>query len=234
MNSLPDIARSIDHTLLSACATAGDVREMCVQAGRFGFFSVCVPPRYVQTAKDVLADEGFQGNAYTVRISTVIGFPLGFSSSRVKIYEAMNALCSGADELDIVINLGNCKTGKWGAVREEIENLVAATPDAVHKIIIETCYLTDSEKLKASECAVQAGAEFIKTSTGFGSGGAVLEDVRLIRKVTDGKAGIKASGGIRTLEQAVSFIQAGASRIGTSSGPAILDELQHLDKSLKS
>ncbi|HDK41254.1 MAG TPA: deoxyribose-phosphate aldolase, partial [Nitrospirae bacterium] len=145
---------------------------------------------------------------------------------RVKIYEAMEAVILGADELDMVINTGNACAGKWDAVRKEISDLVTATPDTVHKIIIETCYLRDEDIIKASIAAMEAGAEFIKTSSGFAPAGAVVGDVGMIKQATKGKIGLKAAGGIKTLSNVLSFVEAGATRIGTSSGTSIMKEVR--------
>lgn len=214
-----DIPKLIDHSLLRPDATEADIMRLCDEARRYGFFAVCVHPYYTGMAKEAL----FKTH---VKIAAVIGFPLGMTISNVKIYEAMQAVLNGADELDIVINTGLAKSGDWEAVKKEISDIITATPEATHKIIIETCYLTDDEKKKACEAAVAAGAEFIKTSTGFGPSGASIRDIHLIKALTKGKAGIKAAGGIKTLAQVKAFIEAGATRIGTSSGVAIMKETQ--------
>ena len=159
-----------------------------------------------------------------IKISTVTGFPLGTTLTQVKIYEAIESVINGADELDIVINIGSAKSDHWESVEKEIADIVTATPEAVHKIIIETCYLTDDEKKKASLTVMDAGAEFVKTSTGFGPTGAEVRDVAMIKSVTKGKIGIKAAGGIKTLKDVTAFIDAGATRIGTSSGVKIIKE----------
>jgi deoxyribose-phosphate aldolase len=159
-----------------------------------------------------------------VKLTTVIGFPLGMTLTRVKIYEAMEAVLLSADELDIVINLGAVKANNWGVVKKEISDLITATPEVTHKIIIETYYLTDDEKIKASLTAMEAGAEFVKTSTGFAPAGAVMGDIAIIKAATKGKIGIKAAGGIKTLKDVLSFVKAGATRIGTSSGVDIMKD----------
>jgi len=214
-----NVPKLIDHTLLRPDATPADVLHLCDEAKKYGFFAVCVHPCFTGMTKEAL--KGTQ-----VRIATVIGFPHGMTLPGVKIYEAMQAVLKGADELDIVINTGLAKSGDWKAVAKEISDIVTATPAVLHKIIIETCYLTDDEKQKACEAAIEAGAAFIKTSTGFGPSGAVIRDVELIKAVTKGKVGVKAAGGIKTLAQVKSFIEAGATRIGTSSGVAIMKEAQ--------
>jgi deoxyribose-phosphate aldolase len=212
-----NINNLIDHTLLRPDASELDIENLCNNAEIHGFYSVCIQPAFIRKAKQTLSQSH-------VKISTVIGFPTGMTLSRVKIYEAMEAVLNGADELDIVVNIGFIKSGKWNSVAEEISDILTATPGAVHKIIIETCYLSDAEKSKASEIAMDRGAEFIKTSTGFGPAGASVKDVKLIRSVTKGKIGIKAAGGVRTLKDAMAHIDAGATRIGTSSGVEIMKE----------
>ena len=214
-----NISRLIDHTLLRPDATEADILKLCEEAEKYAFFAVCVHPYYAAIAKEAL----FKSH---VKIATVIGFPHGMTFCEVKTYEAIQAVLKGADELDIVINTGLAKSGSWEAVEKEISDVVTATPGVLHKIIIETCYLTDDEKKKACEAAIKAGAEYIKTSTGFGPSGAVIRDIELIKSLTKGKVGIKAAGGIKTLAEARAFIEAGATRIGTSSGVAIMKEAQ--------
>lgn len=160
-----------------------------------------------------------------LKVTTVIGFPLGTSSTEEKIDEAVEAVKDGADELDIVMNQGFAKAGEWDALQKEISDIIAATPDVIHKVIIEACNLTDDEKKRAAAAVMDAGAEFVKTSTGFASGGATVADVELIHSVTEGKIGIKAAGGIKTLEDVIVLVEAGATRIGTSSGVAIVKEV---------
>jgi len=213
------IARSIDHTLLRSDATYGDIENLCKEALDFGFHSVCINPCFIKIAKEVLKDSELQ-------LTTVIGFPLGATLTDVKVYEAMNGVHLGADELDIVVNIGALKSGDWKTVRIDLSDVIMATRGLIHKAIIETCYLNEDEKKKAVMTALDAGAEFIKTSTGLGPKGAEIEDVRLIKSLVGDKAGIKAAGGIRTLKQVVDFIEAGATRIGTSSGVGIMRELQ--------
>lgn len=218
------IAKTIDHSLLKPDATESDIVKLCEEAGQYGFHSVCVHPHFIIRARDML----FKTH---VKIATVIGFPLGMSLPEVKIYEAVQSVLKGADELDIVMNIGSAKSNHWESVEKEIADIVTATPEAVHKIIIETCYLTDDEKKKACSTVVNAGAAFVKTSTGFGPAGATIKDVQLIKSVTKGKAGIKASGGIKTLADVTAFIEAGATRIGTSSGVAIMKEVTAQNRS---
>jgi deoxyribose-phosphate aldolase len=216
------IAGAIDHTLLSSDATYGDIDNLCKEALDFGFHSVCINPSFVKRSKDLLNDSA-------VKVTTVIGFPLGADLTDVKVYEAMNGALLGADELDIVINISALKSGDWKTVRKDLSDVIMATRGLIHKAIIETCYLNEDEKKKAVMIALDAGAEFIKTSTGFGPKGAEREDVRLIKSLVGDGAGIKAAGGIRTLKQVVDFIEAGATRIGTSSGVGIMREIQEGD-----
>lgn len=215
------ISRFIDHSLLRPEITEDNIVQLCDEAKKHDFFAVCVHPFFIKTAREFLCNT-------QIKIATVIAFPQGMSFSGVKIYEAIEAMLNGADELDVVMNVSLAKSNKWGALEKELSDVITATPGVVHKIIIETCYLTDEEKRKASIAAVNAGAEFIKTSTGFGPGGAMVGDVELIRSVTGGKTGIKAAGGIKTLKDMMALIHAGATRIGTSSGVAILKEAEKL------
>ncbi len=213
-----DIAKLIDHTLLRPDATEADIVQLCEEAGEYGFFSVCLHPCFIETARDVL----FKTH---VKIATVIGFPMGMNLSKIKTYEAMEAVNKGADELDIVINIGMAKLNYWEGIEREISDIVTATSGAIHKVIIEACYLTDNEIRKACEAIINSGANYIKTSTGFGPSGAVVRDVELINSVTKGRVGIKAAGGIKTLQGVIEFVNAGATRIGTSSGVEIMKKL---------
>ena len=212
-----DISKLIDHSNLRPDALEQDIVALCDEAVKFDFHSVCIHPSFARKAREIL----FKTH---IKIAVVIGFPLGMTLSQVKIYEAMEAALSGGDELDLVINIGQAKSGKWRTVEKEISDIITATPELVHKIIIEACYLTEDEKKSACKTVMNAGAAYIKTSTGFGPGGAVIEDVELIKSVTGGRIGIKAAGGIKTLSEAKAFIEAGASRIGTSSGVDIVKE----------
>jgi len=212
-----NIAGLIDHSLLRADATVEDIKRLCDEAKRFGFCSVCVNPFFVPLAKDMLSGSG-------VKVTTVVGFPLGMTLTKVKVYEAIEAVLSGADEIDLVMNIGMAKSGWWDPVRKDISDVVSATKGAIHKVIIETCYLDREEKIRASEIVLASGAEFVKTSTGFGPGGATEDDVRLIKGVVKDGCGIKASGGIKTLSHVKGLLEAGATRIGTSAGVAIMEE----------
>ncbi len=210
-----DIAGIIDQSLLRPDATVDDLRRVCNEARQYGFFSLCINPYYVPFAKEMLSGS-------PVRITTVIGFPHGIILTRVKVYEAIESLLYGADELDVVMNIGMAKSGRWDMVRKDISDVIAATKGAIHKIIIETCFLSREEKIKASEIVLSTGAEFIKTSTGYGSAGATVDDIKLIKSVVKGACRIKASGGIKTLTQVREMISAGANRIGTSRGVEIV------------
>lgn len=204
-----EIARIIDYSLLRPEATIEDIKRLCEEAKRYGVYSVCINPSYIEIAKDALKESN-------VKISATIGFPLGMTLPQVKVYEAIEASLRGADELDIVINIGMALSGKWDYVRKELTDIVYATKGKIHKIIIETCLLSRSEKIKAAEAVILSGAEFIKTSTGFSKAGATVEDVRLLKSIAGDSCKIKAAGGIKTLRQATEMIEAGASRIGTS------------------
>lgn len=213
-----DVAALIDHTLLRPDASYADIPALCGEARLFGFHSVCVNPSFIRMAKELL-------KASNVKMTTVIGFPLGMTLTEVKVFEAMHARLLGADEIDIVINIGALKSGDWATVRKDISDVIMATKGIVHKTIIETCLLNDDEKKKVVEIALEAGSEFIKTSTGFGPLGARVRDIRLIKSIVRDAAGIKAAGGIRTLKQVLSMLKAGATRIGTSAGVRIVREI---------
>ncbi len=213
------LAKTIDHTLLKAVGTAAQIRELCAEARTFGFASVCVNPVWVALCAQELAGS-------EVLVCTVIGFPLGANRPETKAAEARLAVSQGADEVDMVANLGAAKAGDWQAVEEDIRGVVNAAGDALVKVIIETCYLTDDEKVKACETAARAGARFVKTSTGFGSGGATVADIRLMRQTVGDQLQVKASGGVRTCQDALALLEAGADRIGASSGIAIVNDLK--------
>lgn len=218
MFSLQEVAQSIDHTLLKPDSTEKQVIELCREARDFGFKAVCVLPCYVSVAVNTLKESG-------IAVATVIGFPLGAHLPEVKAYEAKLAFSQGAAEVDMVINVGALKEKKMSYIYDDIRAVVSearAYPGKVVKVIIETALLSREEKLLACQAAVEAGADFVKTSTGFGGGGATVEDVQLMAEAVGGKAKVKASGGIRTWEQAQALMKAGARRLGTSSGPAIL------------
>ncbi len=212
-----NIARYIDHTNLKAYASREDIIKLCEEAKKYGFYAVCVNPYRVKVAKEALKGTG-------IKVASVIGFPLGATPTEVKVFEAEKAIEAGADELDMVMNIGALKDGDLEYVKKDIASVVetAHNRGVLVKVIIETCYLTEEEKVTACKLAMDAGADFVKTSTGFGTGGATVEDVRLMKSVVGDRLGVKAAGGIRTYEQAVAMIDAGASRIGTSSGVKIV------------
>lgn len=210
------IANMIDHTILKAFATTEDVKAICKEARENNFFSVCINPTHIELVKKEL--EGSN-----VKVCTVIGFPLGANTPQVKAFETKDAIAKGADEVDMVINIGALKDKNYDLVLSDIKSVVdAADKKALVKVIIETCYLTDDEKNIACELAVKAGTDFVKTSTGFGTGGSTPEDIKLMRDVVGPNIGVKASGGVRNLKDAEAVINAGASRIGASASVAIV------------
>ncbi|MCQ2748967.1 MAG: deoxyribose-phosphate aldolase [Clostridia bacterium] len=210
-----ELNKYIDHTILKAFATEDDVRKICNEAIEYDFASVCINPCHVKLAAQLLG-------LSDVKVCTVIGFPLGANSSDVKAYEAKKAIEEGADEVDMVINVGKAKQGDWDFVRDDIRKVREAAKDKLLKVIVETCYLTDEEIFKACIMAKEAEADFVKTSTGFGTGGATVEHVKLMRDAVGETMGVKASGGVRTKEDALKMIEAGATRIGTSNGKDII------------
>ena len=205
----------IDHTLLKQDASPEQIVQLCEEAKEFDFMSVCVNPAYVPLAAKCL--EGSD-----VKVCTVIGFPLGMNLTKTKVEEAELCIKEGADEIDMVINVGMLKAGHDDYVEEEIRLLKAVAGSKVLKVIIETCLLTDEEKVRACEASKRAGADFVKTSTGFSTGGATVHDVALMRKTVGPDMGVKASGGVRTHEDLLAMVEAGASRIGTSNGTKII------------
>ena len=201
----------IDHTILKATASGTDVQKLCEEAIEHEFYSVCVNGCYVVDAKHLL-----QGT--DVKIAAVVGFPLGAMTTAAKIFEAKEAVENGASEIDMVINVAKLKDGEFEYVENEIRQIKEDIGDNVLKVIIETCYLTDEEKVKACELSLVAKADFVKTSTGFGTGGATYEDVKLMKSVVGDNAKVKASGGVRDKETAQKYVELGAERLGTSSG----------------
>ena len=210
-----DIARIIDHTLLAPEATPEMVERLCREAVEHEFYSVCIAPAFVSLASDSLAGSG-------VRICTVAGFPAGMNEPEVKAYETDLAIRRGADEVDVVMNIGAAKAGNWGQVADDVESVVGSAAGRPVKVILETCLLTDKEKQRACEACVAAGAGFVKTSTGFSHGGATEADVRLLRAAVGPDVGVKASGGIRDYDTACTMIEAGATRLGASSSLKII------------
>lgn len=214
------IAKYIDHTLLKADATAAEVEKLCQEAREYDFKTVCLNPVWVEYAKELL--EGTD-----VGITTVIGFPLGANTPEIKVAEAKQAVENGAADVDMVINIGALKNEDYDTVLNDIKAVVdEVAGKAIVKVIIETSLLTKAEKVRASELAKEAGADFVKTSTGFSTGGATVEDVQLMRATVGPNMGVKASGGVRSYEDAIAMIEAGATRIGASSGIAIVEGVE--------
>lgn len=208
----------IDHTLLKADASEKDIKKLCKEAKEYEFFSVCVNPCFVKSARKYLKGSD-------VKVCTVIGFPLGANTTKTKLFEAKRAVAEGADEIDVVFNISKFKDRKYNYVSKELSKIVDLCKKKVLvKVIIETCYLTKEEILEACKLVYECGVDYVKTSTGYGKDGANLDDVRMMREVCKNKLKIKASGGIKTLKQVEDFILAGAERIGTSSGVAIMNE----------
>ena len=209
------IASMIDHTLLKPEATPAQVEKLCAEAAEYHFASVCVNPVYIPLAARLLDGTG-------VKVCCVVGFPLGAIAPEQKAAEAASCAAMGAEELDMVIHVGAAKAGDWALVQRDIEGVVKAAAGHTVKVIIETCLLTDEEKVKACEAAKAAGADFVKTSTGFSTGGATTHDIALMRKTVGPEMGVKASGGIRDYATAMAMIEAGANRIGASAGIEIV------------
>ena len=212
---MENIASYIDHTMLKADADENTIRRYCREAREQGFRSVCV-----NSYRTALVHEELEGS--NVLTCTVVGFPLGAMSMEAKAFEAKKAVMDGASEIDMVINIGALKDKDYDTVRNDIKGVVEASKPAILKVIIETCLLTDEEKVKACELSVEAGAAFVKTSTGFSTGGATIDDIKLMRRTVGNRAQVKASGGIRTREDAEALISAGADRIGAGNGMLLL------------
>ena len=210
------LAKYIDHTLLKPQASQADIQKICDEAKQYHFASVCVNPSYI-----AFVAEQLKGTDVTP--CCVVGFPLGACTPAAKAFETADAVANGAKEVDMVINVGAIKSGDWALVQQDIAGVVAAAAGhAKVKVILETCLLTDEEKVQACKASVAAGADFVKTSTGFSTGGATVEDVRLMRQTVGPDIGVKASGGVRTYEDAIAMIEAGASRLGASAGAKIV------------
>ena len=212
---MQNINQLIDHTILKPEASIDDIRKLCIEAKEYNFYSVCVNSAYVNVAYNFLLHSD-------VKVCSVVGFPLGAMIKEAKAYEAKFAVDSGAEEIDMVINIGLLKSGKIDLFERDIKKVREACKASVLKVIIETCLLTDKEKILACQIAKEYGADFVKTSTGFSTGGATEHDIELMRKTVGDKMGVKASGGIKTYEDAIRMINAGANRLGTSSGIAIM------------
>jgi len=219
----PAIAALIDHTLLRPEATAADIRKICAEAREYGFASVCINPYWVSLVAAELAGSGVAGSS--VKVCTVVGFPLGANTTAIKTAETESAIRVGAQEIDMVLNIGELRGGNHEAVREDIRSVVTAAHrgGAIVKVILETALLDDAQKTIACNLAKIAGAEFVKTSTGFGPHGATVHDVALMRSVVGAEMGVKASGGIRTLEDLKGMVAAGATRIGASASVRIVE-----------
>ena len=215
-----NIAAMIDHTLLKPDASEAQIARICAEAREYSFASVCVNPGYVPQCAEALVGS-------PVKVCTVIGFPLGATTSASKAFEAREAVENGAGEVDMVVNIGKIKSGSWDYVKSDIQAVVdAVRGKALTKVIIETCLLTDEEKVRVCQLAKEAGADFVKTSTGFSTGGAKVEDIALMRKTVGPQMGVKASGGIHNAAEALALIEAGATRIGASAGIAIVNGIE--------
>ncbi|MDD6441471.1 MAG: deoxyribose-phosphate aldolase [bacterium] len=211
-----EILSHVDHTLLKAFATWEDIQKICEEAIEYGTASVCIPASYIRKVHDTYGEK--------INICTVVGFPLGYSTTTAKIAETQQALADGATEIDMVINIAEVKNGNYEYVTDEIRALKAVTGDKVLKVIIETCYLTEEEKIAMCKAVTKAGADYIKTSTGFGTGGATMEDILLFKEHIGPNVKMKAAGGIRSVADMEAFLNAGCDRIGTSSAIKLIKE----------
>ncbi|MFN8283009.1 MAG: deoxyribose-phosphate aldolase [Chitinophagales bacterium] len=220
---MKDLSKYIDHTLLKATVTEADIIQLCKEAIEYKFCAVCVNGCYVELCNTILKQS-------TVKIAAVIGFPLGAMDMLTKINEAKSAVITGASEIDMVMNIGFLKGKKYDLVESEIRKIKNAIGNNILKVIIETCYLTDEEKKTATQLCINAGADFVKTSTGFGTNGATIEDVVLMKSIAQNYIKIKASGGIRDYETALKYIEIGVERIGTSNGIHIISEQKDPDE----
>lgn len=210
-----EIIKKVDHTLLKAVSDWDSIRKICEDAIEYNTASVCIPPSYVKRAH-----ETYPG----LNVCTVIGFPLGYNTTAVKVFEAKDAIANGASEIDMVINIGDVKNGDWDLVLSEVKALREATEGYILKVIIETCYLTEEEKIRMCEIVTEAKADYIKTSTGFGTAGATIEDVKLFKEHIGPDVKIKAAGGMKTVEDVEAFAELGCSRLGTSSAMRLFKE----------
>ena len=214
-----EIAAMIDHTVLHAYATDEQIEKLCAEAKEYHFASVCVNPCHVARAAELLKGTG-------VKVATVVGFPLGTNTTETKAFETKDAVAKGADEIDMVLDVGAMKSKRYHDVQNQIHAVVQAAGGKLVKVIIETCYLTDEEKVIACKAAAEAGADYVKTSTGFGTGGATVKDVALMKKSIPAHMKVKASGGIHTYAEALAMVEAGASRLGASAGVAIVADAE--------
>ncbi|MDB1940419.1 deoxyribose-phosphate aldolase [Clostridium tertium] len=206
---IKDILKTVDHTLLLQTSTWDEIKVICDDGMKYGVASVCIPPSFVKRAKEYVGE--------ALKICTVIGFPNGYNTTEVKVFETRDAIQKGADEIDMVINIGMVKEKNYDYITNEIREIKEACEDKILKVIIETCLLTEEEKIVLCDCVTKAGADFIKTSTGFSNGGATIEDIELFKKYVGKDVKIKAAGGVKSIEKAEEFIEKGASRLGTSS-----------------
>ena len=204
----------VDHTLLKVFATWEDIQKLCEEAMEYHTASVCVPPSYIKRIHDTYGEK--------INICTVVGFPLGYSTTKAKVAETVQAIEDGASEVDMVINIADVKNGDFDKVTEEIRSLKQAAGDKILKVIIETCYLTEEEKIAMCKAVTEAGADYIKTSTGFGTGGATMEDILLFKKFIGPHVKMKAAGGVKSVEDMEAFLEAGCDRIGTSSAISLI------------
>lgn len=223
MIELGKLANMVDHTLLKANATKEGLEQLCKEADEYGFKMVAINSYPVEMCREFLKDS-------KVHVGAAIGFPLGQTTIETKVFEVKDAIKNGADEIDYVINIGKLKEGDTKYIREEMKAIVSASHEGgiISKVILENCYLTDEEKIAVCEIAKEVKPDFVKTSTGFGTGGATLEDVALMKKIVGNEVKVKAAGGIRDLDTALKMIEAGAERLGTSSGIKILEEYKNL------
>jgi deoxyribose-phosphate aldolase len=208
-----DILTRCDHTLLKPFSTWEDIKQICEDAIQYNCASVCIPPSFVKKAHETYPD---------LNVCTVIGFPNGYNTTETKVFEAKDAIANGANEIDMVINIGEMKAGNYDFVLNEIKALREATKNKILKVIVETCYLTEEEKIKVCELVTKAGADFIKTSTGFGPSGATIEDIKLFAQHIGPDVKMKAAGGIKTIDDLNAFVEAGCARIGTSRAVGLL------------
>ena len=209
-----EILSHVDHTLLKAFATWEDIQKLCEEAMEYHTASVCVPPSYIKRIHDTYGEK--------INICTVVGFPLGYSTTKAKVAETVQAIEDGASEVDMVINIADVKNGDFDKVTEEMRSLKQAAGDKILKVIIETCYLTEEEKIAMCKAVTEAGADYIKTSTGFGTGGATMEDILLFKKFIGPHVKMKAAGGVKSVEDMEAFLEAGCDRIGTSSAISLI------------
>ena len=214
-----EIAAMIDHTILHAYATDEQIGKLCAEAKEYGFASVCVNPCHIARAAALL-------KGTPVKVATVVGFPLGANTTETKAFETKDAIAKGAGEIDMVLDVGAMKSKRYTDVKDQIHAVVQAANGVLVKVIIETCYLTDEEKVIACKAAADAGADYVKTSTGFGTGGATVKDVALMKQSIPAHMKVKASGGVHNYSEAMAMIEAGASRIGASAGIAIVSEAE--------